>query len=372
MALSKVSMLPWVCVLLVGVGAQARTPRPPALQLQDEHISRFVEEQGFNGVILVADKGGVLHHRAYGQADLEAGTPTALGTRYQLGSISKYLASLVVLKLVDEGKLSLSRPISAWLPAWREDAGGKVTLHHLLSHTSGVPNDVVKALRADPQVAKVELPTATAVERYASGELQFEPGSRFDYAHSNWILVRAIIESASGRSYEENVRRLLEPLKLADTGLFAGDFASIPGGAVGYSAVQPSPKRASVPVPAFMACAGGAFSTAADLLTLSRAVHEGRLLSRDSVRKLTTPYVAEEGYAYGGHVRTLKLGGKDEPVSWLSGSNGPFKVRVSRVLSSGLTVIILGNTNADLGKLGALSEGLLQELSAKARGTPKR
>ncbi len=194
MALSVMSRCGWLVVSLVLVSAQA-----PAATLE-ESLSRFVADNDFNGVILVARNGEVLHHRAYGHADVEAGTPTALTTRYQLGSISKYLASLVVLKLVDEKKLSLTRPISDYLPAYRKDVGGKVTLHHLLSHTSGIPNDIITAYRADRGLAKVELPMATAVERYASGALQFEPGARFDYAHSNWILVRAIIESAGIRA----------------------------------------------------------------------------------------------------------------------------------------------------------------------------
>ncbi|NMO14885.1 beta-lactamase family protein [Pyxidicoccus fallax] len=362
MALSKQAWCGgWVVSVLL-MGLQASAAVPEAL------ISRFVADTGFNGVIVVATDEGLVHQGAYGHADIEAGTPTAFATRYQLGSISKYVASLVVLRLVDEGTLSLTRPISEYLPDLRGDVGSRVTLHHLLAHTSGVPNDVIAAFRKDRDVAKVELSTATAVERYASGALQFEPGSRFDYSHSNWILVRAIIERASGRSYEENVQRLLHPLKLRGMGTFAGDFGSVSGGAVGYASLRPEPKRASTPTPAFMACAGGMFGTAADLLTLTRAVHGGQLLSRDSVQRLGTPYTHEDGvgYAYGGHVRTLKLGGKDEVVSWLSGSNGPFKTRVSRVLSSGLTVILMSNTTADLGRMGALTEDLLHGLSGEA------
>jgi D-alanyl-D-alanine carboxypeptidase len=354
MVRSKQSRCGWLAaaVLLVGLQASAATP--------EELISRFVASNDFNGVIVVATDAGMVHQGAYGHSDVEAGTPTAFGTRYQLGSISKYVASLVVLKLVDEGTLSLTRPISEYLPGYREDVGRKVTLHHLLSHTSGVPNDLTTAFREDRGLAKVELPLETAVERYASGALQFEPGARFDYSHSNWLLVKAIIERASGRSYEENVQRLLGPLKLKDTGIFSGEFSSVPGSAV--------PTRASIPNPTFIACAGGTFSTAADLLTLNRALHEGRLVSRESLQKLWTPYVADEGYGYGGRVKTLKLGGRDEQVVWNSGSNGPFKSRMSRVMSSGLTVILLSNTNADLGKMAALTEELLQTLSVGPPG----
>jgi D-alanyl-D-alanine carboxypeptidase len=355
----------WLAVALVLVGLRA-----PAAGLEDT-LSRFVAENDFNGVILVARKGEVLHHRAYGHADFEAGTPTALTTRYQLGSISKYLASLVVLKLVDEKKLSLTRPISDYLPAYRKDVGGKVTLHHLLSHTSGISNDVITAYRADKGIARVELPVATAVERYASGALQFEPGARFDYAHSNWILVRAIIESASGRTYEENVQRLLAPLKLKDTGIFSGDFSAIPGAAASYSAVKPAPQRTVEPLPTYLACGGGLYGTAADLLTLTRAIHAGKVVSRAALQKLTTPYVAEEGYGYGGRVKTLKLGGRDEVVDWNTGSSGPFKSRVSHAPVSGLTVITLSNTGANPGKTAALAEEVLQLLSAAPPGKSK-
>ena len=344
-----------VAMLLVGLQASAASP--------EEVISRFVASNDFNGVILVARDEGLVHLGAYGHSDAEARTPTAFSTRYQLGSISKYVASLVVLKLVDEGTLSLTRPISDYLPDYREDVGRKVTLHHLLSHTSGVPNDVIAAFRKDRSMASVELPMATAVERYASGALQFEPGARFDYSQSNWILVRAIIERVSGQSYEENVRRLLAPVELKDTGIFVGDFSAIPASAMGYTSVKPAPVRSSVPTPAFMAGAGGAFSTATDLLTLTRALHEGKLVSRESLQKLWTPYVADEGYAYGGRVKTLTLGGREERVAWNSGSSGPFKTRVSRVMSNGLTVIVLSNTSADMGKLGALTEEILQTLS---------
>lgn len=364
MPLSKLSRSLCLVVSVVLAGVQAS-----AAPLE-ESISRFVADNGFNGVILVAKNGEVLHHRAYGHADLEAGTPTALTTRYQMGSISKLVASLVVMKLVDEKKLSLTRPISDYLPAYRKDVGGKVTLHHLLSHTSGVPNDLIAAFRADKKVAEVELPLGTAVERFASGALQFEPGARFDYSHSNWILVKAIIENASGRSYEANVQRLLGPLKLKDTGIFAGDFSQVPGSAVGYTELRPEPKRYLTPNPAFIAATGGTFSTAADLLTLTRALYGGRLISKKSLQKLSTPYVADEGYGYGGRVKTLKLGGRDEVVAWHSGSNGPFKSRLSHVLSNGLTVITLSNTGADPSKTAVFSEEVLQLLSTAPAAKP--
>ena len=351
-------LLPLLCTALLGARASAAT-------LDEQPIATLVKDTGFHGVILVARGGTVLHHQVYGLSDVEAGTATTQGTRYELGSVSKFVASLVALKLVDEGKLSLSRPIVEVLPTYRPDTGSRLTLHHLLSHTSGLPNDVITAFRKDPELARRTLPLDEAVTRYASGDLQFEPGSRFDYAHSNWILVKALIEKASGRSYAENVRALLAPLKLKDTGTFVGDFTDVPSSARGYEALQPAPKRKSVPMPEFMMCAGGAYSTAKDLLTLSRALSQGKLLSAASLKHLSTVYVPEEGYAYGGRLRSMSLGGKARPVLWLTGSNGPFKMRLSRSAADDLTVILLSHTNADLGRMGAVSEALLQALAAK-------
>ena len=114
-----------------------------------------------------------------------------------------------------------------------------MTLHHLLTHTSGIPNEVVAALRRDSTVARQSLPADEAIRRYAGGALLFEPGARFDYSHSNWIVVAAVIERVTGRSVSANVRALLtEPLGLHDTGTFTGDFAGVAGGAIGAAGVE--------------------------------------------------------------------------------------------------------------------------------------
>lgn len=326
-------------------------------------IEKFTEDNEFNGVILLAHNNRIVFHRSYGYADFESQIHTSLNTRYQLGSISKLISSIIVLDLVEQGRLSLNAPISDYLPDYRKDTGSKITLHHLLSHTSGVPNDIIAAVKKNPSLAEENLSQAEAVRLYASGDLIFEPGSRFDYSHSNWILVKAIIEKVTKHSLQENYRDIIvKPLKLKNTGIFTGEFSSIADSAKGYVSLKPTPKENSSPTPDFIACAGGFYSTGSDLLRLINAVYGGRVLTKRSLESLTKVYVPEENYAYGGRVRQITLRGKKQVVLWHSGSSGAFKSRLTKVLDKKWTVILLSNTNADMGKIADLNEQILSSL----------
>ena len=345
--------------------------RPGAAQSVPDMVDEFVERTGFNGVVLVALGDSTLHARAYGYEDVEGGVRTRLDTRYDVGSVAKWVASLVALRLVDDGVLSLAEPITAYLPDYREDVGGQLTLHHLLSNTSGVPNDLIAAYQADPAVLDERLSTADAVRRFASGDLTYEPGDRFDYSLSNWILVQAVLERASGQPFDVAVAdRVVRPLGLENTGVF-WDGSPAPGLAPGYEALEPDPVRADLPAPRYLAATGGVYSTAPDLLAVLDALYDGRLLSDRALDRLDAVSTEERdlsagaqagGYAYGGRVRAMDLGGRIERVLWHTGSNGPSKVRVSRVLSDGLTVITLTNTDVDHEETGALIEHVLDGL----------
>ncbi len=324
-------------------------------------VDAFVARQAFQGVVLVARGDRVVDLRAFGHADVERGVRTTVDTRYELGSIAKWIASVVVLRLAEQGKVALDAPVSTYLPEYRRDVGARVTLHHLLTHTSGIPNDVVAALRADSTLARTSLAADEAVRRLASGALQFAPGERFDYAHANWLVVRAIVERVTGRPYADVVQATLwTPLGLRDGGTFVGDFSQVAHAARGYATLAPAPRRRVVPVPDFMAAAGGSFATARDLLALLHGVYGGAVLSPASLAALDRVHVPAERYAYGSRVRTLALGAQPTAVAWHAGSNGAFKTLAVRVLADGWTVIVLGNATPDQGAMAALAEDVLR------------
>ncbi len=340
------------------VAAPEPSPEPSAVtRLVDD----FVARQAFSGVVLVARGDSVVALRASGDADAERGVRTTIDTRYELGSIAKWIASVVVLKLAEQGKVALDAPITTYLPEYRRDTGARLTLHHLLTHTSGIPNDVVAALRADSTLARASLPAADAVRRYASGDLQFAPGARFDYAHANWLVVRAIVERVTGRPYADVVQATLwTPLGLAHAGTFAGDFAQVTGAARGYAALAPAPRRRVVFMPDFMAASGGSYASARDLLALLHAVYGGAVLSPASLAALNRVHVPGEDYAYGSRVRMRTPDGRATRVAWHAGSNGAFKTLAARTLDDGWTVIVLGNASPDQGAMAALADDVLR------------
>lgn len=339
--------------LLLGACSTATSQTVP------QTVDAFADETAFNGVLLVADDTHT-YLCTYGDADVKTGTATHRDSRYQLGSISKWVSTLVVLRLVDDGVLTLHAPVGDVLAGLPSTVGQRVTLHHLITHTSGVPNQIMAAFESDPSVMTTPLTTLEAVRRYASGSLQFDPGSQFDYSHSNWILVQAIVETATGMPFSDVVReRLAMPLGLENTGAFGGDFDAVPDIAASYTALGPDPERAPAVFPLYLTAAGGLYSTGPDLLALLNGLYGGGLLSDASLDALDTVYVEDEMYAYGGRVRTMDVGGEPTTVIWHTGSNGPSKSRVSRVLSTGLTVITLSNTGASSDDTGAFTERVI-------------
>ena len=357
--------------LLLVLAAFLAGCQPAAAQDPRAVVDGFVERTDFNGVVLVARADSVVYARAAGYADVEGGVPTRLDTQYEVGSVAKWIASLVVLSLADEGALVLGEPVGAYLPELRADVGRHVTLHHLLSNRSGIPNDVAAAFREDPDRLREPLTMSQAVRRYASGDPLFEPGAGYDYSLSNWVVVQAVVERVTGASLGRAVReRLARPLGLRDTDVF-WDGVRGPRMAPGYETLTPTPVRANLPAPPYLAAAGGMYSTAPDLLALVRAVSRGAVLSAPSLRALTTPYTEDDdlgtddrpgGYAYGGRVRTMTLGGEPRPVLWLTGSNGPSKTRVRHVLPDGPTVVTLTNAGTSPEETGALAEDVLTAL----------
>lgn len=325
-----------------------------------EIAERFAREEGFNGTVVVAQNGHETYAGAFGASDAETGAAMTARTRFEAGSISKWISSIVVLRLVEQGRLALDEPITTYLPDYRADTGRKLTLRWLMSHSSGVPNEVDAAVKRDPSIKLQSLDNATAIRRYASGDLTFEPGTDWDYSHSNWLIVKAIVERAGGKTYPELVRTLLtEPLRLHESGIFIGDSADVPGMAKGYQSLAPAATPRHNPVPDFMVAAGGYYASADDMRRLMDAVFGGRILSPASVAALTEIIRPAQGYALGGRIKTLQVAGKSRLVAWEYGSNGAFRMLAWRVLEDGHTVVLANNTSFDHMRIGDLATALL-------------
>lgn len=322
---------------------------------------RFAAKEDFSGVVLVGHGEKIDYAETFGLADAGTNRTITTDTPFETGSISKWIAAIVVMRLVQQGQLGLDEPISTYLPDYRRDNGAKLTLRSLMTHASGVPNDVDEAIKRDPATRELSLNNAEAVRRFASGNLRFEPGTDWDYSHSNWLLVKAIVEKVTGRDYASLVDGyVIQPLALHQSGLYSGSSLAVPGMARGYRRLAPQAESLDKPMPNFMVLAGGFYASANDLFVVMNGLFTGRLLSVESTHTLMAVERPAQHYALGGRTKTLAFAGTSHPVAWEYGSNGAFRVLAWRTLDDGHTVIVMNNTSFDHIKMGELGTAMLE------------
>lgn len=346
--------------LLAGGGAVLAAGALPARALADPApdpasvVEAMVRDQAFQGVVMLGRRGRPRFVRATGLADIEADVPMRPDTVLGIASISKRLTTVAVMRLVDQGRLSLDAPITTWLPDYRADTGARITLRRLLSNTSGVPNLFMEALRADASLMTAPFTTAEAVRRFGEGDLAFEPGTRFDYVLTNWMIVLAILEAVTGQAYPDAMRTLvLDPFGMADTRLDPAMAAR------GYRSVSPLVLATNVRQP-YHAAAGGYYSTAADLLRFSHRVYDTGFLSAASRRALVTLEAVDDHYALGGRVRWVKIDGADVACAWETGNTAGFRSVLGHRLDGRGSVVILNNASLSQRTMDEFADALLR------------
>lgn len=310
----------------------------------DAIVDAFLKTQPFYGVVMLAKRGKVVYTRTVGMANIEDSRPVRADTPFAIASISKWLSTATVLRLVDMGKLRLDAPILSFLPAFSPESGAKVTLRHLLSNSSGIPNLFATMVKADRALILRDMSTQEAVTTFCQGALIFPPGSKFDYALTNWIIVAAIVEAAAGQPFQAAMRTLtLDPLQLAATRADAA-YADAPTSAIAYATVAPPVRRSDVR-PAYLAAAGGYYSSADDLVRAAQAVYNGSFLTPASLAQMVHIEVASEAYALGGRVKTLQVGGQPQRFGWDTGRTTGFRSVLGHRLDGEDTVVVLNNTD---------------------------
>ena len=321
----------------------------------DAVIDTAARTKSFQGVVALSKAGRTTYSRTVGIADIARQTPIRTETPFGIASISKRLTAVAVMRLVEQGKLTLDGPITTWLPWYRADTGKRITLRRLLSNSSGVVNQLLVVQKADPAFVAPALPTREAIIRFASSDLAFEPGSRFDYSASNWFIVLGLIEAVTGQPYADAMKRLvLGPLDLAATALIpAVDTAK------SYRKLAP-PEEWSNQRQAYQAAAGGYFSTAGNLLRFAHSVYEGDFLSPTSRKALTTVEVASEAYALGGHIRQVPGGGSTVAAAWDTGNTAGFRSVLGTRLDGGGQIVILNNSGLSQRWMDEFADTLLK------------
>ncbi len=256
-------------------GAGQETPARPDEALTakvDEYVRPYVEMRDFSGAILIAKEGRVLVRKAYGMANFELGVPNTPGTRFRIASLTKTFTAAAVLHLRDEGKLKLNDPVTKYLPdclAW-----DKVTIQHLLTHRSGIPDYGRISGYADMSLKSLSL--KEAVDWFKGQPLDFSPGNKSRYSNSGYVVLAHLIEKLSGRSYEQYLRKtIFEPLGMRSTGQ-ARDDVLVKNRAAGYSIAPTEDRIENAPWSdiSLKTGAGSLYSTVDDLYRWYRAVRD--------------------------------------------------------------------------------------------------
>jgi CubicO group peptidase (beta-lactamase class C family) len=321
----------------------------------DEYLARCVELERFSGTILVSREGRTVLSKGYGWANAEHKVPNTSQTKFRLGSITKQFTASAILLLQERGKLDVHDPISKHLPDAPPEWAG-VTTHHLLTHTSGVPN-----FTSFPDYQKTWMVPSTPAQliaRFRDKPLEFEPGVRFNYSNSGYILLGAIIEKTSGTTYEAFVREnICEPLQLRDTG-YDHSTTVLAHRAAGYERLSEVTTNAEYIDMSIPYAAGALYSTVEDLARWDQALTAGKLLSPQSFAAMYTPVKGD--YAYGW---TVKQRAQHKEISHGGGING-FNTFILRYPEEHVCVVVLSNV------VPASPERMAHDLAAIVSGEP--
>jgi CubicO group peptidase (beta-lactamase class C family) len=364
---SKVALALAVIALLAPQGtALAAQPRADKI---DELMTAYHQLGRFNGAVLVAENGKVIYKKGLGLANMEWNLPNEPDTKFRLGSITKQFTATLIMQLVEQGKVKLDEKVSTYLPEYRKDTGGKVTVHQLLNHTSGIPSytsqpGFFENTSRDPYTV-VEF-----VKQHASGDLEFEPGAKFSYNNSGYFLLGAIIEKVTGKSYEQALKEnILDPAGMKNTG-YDHWGTVIKKRASGYTKDPDGYKNAAYLDMSLPYAAGSLYSTVEDLYLWDQALYGDKLLSAKSRELMFTPNL--ENYGYGWVITKAPVGDGKETVASIShggGING-FSTLITRLVDSKHLIVLLDNTSQG-GHQGGITANITNILYDKPYTLPK-
>ncbi len=335
----------FIMLTIVGVAASMVSCAESISSRIDALMQRDASSGQFNGTVLVAMHGRVVYERAFGLADFEWRVPNDLQTKFEIGSMTKQFTSLLVLQLVNERRLRLDGHISKYLPYYRPDTGTRVTVHELLSHTSGIPNFLTLPGFLDGPASRMHYSTEEFVRKFCSGDLHFEPGSKFEYSNSGYFILGAILERVTGQSYEALLReRVFDPLGMKDSG-YAHTETLIPHRARGYERSAGSVSNARFYDMSIPFSAGALYSTVKDLYKWDQALYTDRLLPAACRELLFRPNL--ESYGYGWALLVPKEGQPfaNEPIPMHGGAIFGFQSLIQRMPRERDLIVLLDNTD---------------------------
>jgi CubicO group peptidase (beta-lactamase class C family) len=346
---------------------------PPQLEGKiAEYMAARARVTGFSGAVLVARDGQVVFRRAFGDANRELAVPNSPETRFRIGSVSKQFTAAAVLLLAQRGSLKLTDPIQQHLPDWPPAWTG-VSIHHLLSHTAGLPRLTTRAM-LDVSGLSAAKPTAFRSVRdlFAPGEerlaLDSAPGERWSYSNVGYMVLGMLVAKVSGQGFCEFVSEaVFRPLEMVDSGCQDASVI-VRNRASGYNREAGALVNAPYLDVALTGGAGAFYSTVDDLLRWERALNAKALLDAAAVEKLFTPVRNE--YGYGWWIQTKF----NRRVEWHGGNAPGLVSQITRYPEERLFITVLSNvwSAADRSQVRAMSNEIAAMMLAEPYELPRK
>lgn len=354
-----------------------RRPKPPETakkQLNDVEMSReldgFVKKLAaadvFSGAVLLAKDGAPVYKGAFGMANKDFDVPNKVDTKFNLGSMNKMFTAVAIAQLVEKGKLSYDDPLSKFIPDFpNAEAAKKIQIKHLLSHTAGLGGYFSPRYRDMSRAKLRTIDDMMALARQDEKDVQFEPGSKWQYSNTGMMVLGKVIEVVTGQSYYDFVRdNIHKPAGMINTDCYELDRVNH-NLAVGYDKdyTDEGIKWSNNVFEHVMRGGpqGGGYSTVEDLLRFDQALRSGKLISADSLKLLTSakPELNSPRYGYGFFAAT------DGGPTGHSGGFIGISSNLSMYLGSGWTAIVMSNYGRGSQLVGSKMERLIADHAAK-------
>lgn len=297
---SKIKITLFVFILSTKVFAQTFEAKIDSLI-----HTEFNEKYGPGGAFMIAKNGKPIYYKAFGKANLELDVDLTPESVFQIGSMTKQFTAIAVLMLHEQGKLAVNEPISKYIPDY--PAGDKITIHHLLTHTSGIKDFTkMKSLR---EIAQKEMTPKMIVDFFKNEPVDFAPGEKFDYNNSGYVVLGYIIELVSGETYEDFIKKHIFEKAGMSQSYYASDRQVINKRAYGYHKKEHGFVNKTVISFSVPFSSGSLMSSLSDMLKWQNSLNTNLILNAESTKKAFSKYKLNNGeeftYGYGWHIKEL-------------------------------------------------------------------
>jgi CubicO group peptidase (beta-lactamase class C family)/pimeloyl-ACP methyl ester carboxylesterase len=331
------------------------------------NLVKYYHDNGmFNGSVLVANGNNIVYKGAVGMANHEWQLPNTTQTRFRLGSVTKQFTATLILQLVQEGKLNLNGKITDYLTNYRKETGSQVSIHHLLTHSSGIPNYTDNESFFPNSVKPYSV--TDFVRIYCSGDLEFKPGAQFSYSNSGYFILGAILEKLTGKTYEQLLKeKILEPLGMKQTGYDMHEYI-ISGRASGYEKKLAGYQHASYLDMGLPYAAGSLYSSVEDLMIWNLALYGNRLLADSLKQKMFNGYLELDKNikaGYGWFIEQIPMPDTNKVINmiWHNGGINGFMTELARFPEEKIFITVLDNASNN-------TTLLFRDILAKVYGLP--